>query len=1128
MPLQEFSLQTQEQITMNKQMRVTRLAGALALVLATSTPVFAQTTSAQMAGRVTSEQGEALVGAEVVIVHAPSGTTVRSTTDGDGRYSARGLRVGGPYTVTVLRPGFEPETTENVFLQLNEVTAVNVDLAAEATELDTVTVVGSAGSVFSPERMGASTQISREQLDSFASIQRNLQDYARLDPRVSQTDKDRGEISVAGQNSRYNSITVDGVSISDTFGLEANNLPTQKQPISIDAIDAVQVNISNVDVTQKGYTGANINAVTKSGTNEFKGSVYYVWRDDGLAGDRYNRVGDSFFAPPASEDETAGVTFGGPLIKDKLFFFLAYEDLKSTRVGSDFVPLGGNGSQVFITPAQVAQVASLAQSRYGVNIGGIEAPTTAALTVEDILLKVDWNISDTQRANIRYTKTEESNPLLPNNNGGNLSFSSHWYNQDKTVESVVAQWYADWTDTFSTEFRASRREYDSQPINFSNLPQVAIQVTGGTPPAGVQGGTRNLRFGTERSRHFNVLSTVTDDIFFAGNWYVGDHEVKAGFDWANNDVYNAFLQDTNGSYLFGCISAADCATSFESGNPLGYQVQGPQAGQTLANGVAEWELENWGLFLQDTWAVNYNLSLVFGVRYDRTSMPDSPLFNAAAAAAPGALVNGRATGGFGLDNSTTIDGKGLFQPRLGLNYTFDTERATQLRAGLGLYEGSAANVWLSNPYSNTGRATQVVGCGNAQLGSSFAPCPAGTSLFNPNPAQQVSNLGAPPAANVDFLSNDLRMPSVWKANLAFDHETPFWGAVFSAEVLFTQTKSGIFYRHLNLGEATRIGPDGRALFWTAGGYNPACWNANGTTITTGACAGTNGPRARAQSNTAFNNVLIADNTTKGSGENLTLSLSRARQDDPWSWSVAYNYSDAREVSPLTSSVANSSWAGRSVFNPNEELASRSPYVVRDRFVATLGFRAFLFSDNATDFGLVYEGRKGKPYSWTFINDANGDALGGNDLMYIPRAPGSNDVVFRGGAAEEARFWDFVRAEGLDRYAGQVVDRFSEYAPWTNTFDFRVSQQLPGFMEGHKTEVVLDILNVGNLINKDWGRIDEVGFQANGGQARSFVNYNGIDAQGRYVYSLGNLEDFVTRQNRGESQWAAQLTLRYRF
>jgi hypothetical protein len=1083
---------------MNKQMRVTRLAGALALVLATSTPVFAQTTSAQMAGRVTSEQGEALPGAEVVIVHTPSGTTVRSSTDAEGRYTARGLRVGGPYTVTVLRPGFEPETTENVFLQLNEVTSVNVDLAAEAAQLDVVTVVGSAGSVFSPERMGTGTQISRDQLDSFASIQRNLQDYARLDPRVSQTDKDRGEISVAGQNSRFNRITVDGVSISDTFGLESNNLPTQKQPISIDAIDAVQINISNVDVTQKGYTGANINA-----------------------GDRYNRTSDGFFAPPASEDETVGVTFGGPILKDRLFFFLSYEDYKSTRVGNTFVPLGGSGDQVFLTREQIDATRALAQSRYGIDIGTADAPSTAELAVEDILLKLDWNISDSQRANLRYTKTEESNPIFPGSGTRALSLSSHWYVQEKTVEALVGQWYADWTDSFSTELRVSRSEYDSAPNNASFLPQVTVQFTGGTPPAGVLGGTRALTFGTERSRHFNVLGTTSDEIFFAGNWFVGDHEVKAGLDWSNIDVFNAFLQDTRGNYTFSCLTG--CANSFESGRPVNYSVQVPRPGLSLNDGVAQWELGNVGLFLQDTWAVNYNLSLQFGVRYDRTSMPDSPLFNAAASAAPGPIVSGRATGGFGLDNSATLDGKGLFQPRFGLNYTFDTERSTQLRAGVGLFQGSAANVWLSNPYSNTGLATQIIGCGG-----SFAACTT-DGIFNPNPNNQNTSFpGSNPAANVDFLASDLELPSVWKANLAFDHETPFWGAVFSAELLLTQTEDGIYYRHLNLGEATRLGPDGRALFWNAAGYNANCWSPNGNTITTGACAGANSPRSRFQNNSAFNNVLVAERTGKGSGQNLTLSLSRARQDDPWSWSVAYNYSDATEVSPLTSSVANSNFNGRSVFNPNEEVAARSPYVVRDRFVATLGYRAFLFGDNATDFGMFYEGRKGKPYSWTFSNDANGDGVFGNDLMYIPTGPGGNDVVFRGGAAEEAAFWQVVRDNGLDRFAGQVVGRNDDFSPWTNSFDIRVSQQLPGFMEGHKTEIVLDILNVGNLINKDWGRIDEIGFQGGGAQARSFVNYNGLDAQGRYIYSLQETEDFITRQNRGESQWAAQVTLRYRF
>ncbi len=1091
----------------SKQVRLSRLTLGLMVALAAA-PAFAQTTSAALGGRVVGVDGQPVAGAVVTIVHEDSGTTSRATTDADGRYVARGLRVGGPFTVNV-QSAVGTSSQEGVYLRLGETTSL-ASTVGEAVDLDAVTVTASSTpTVFSPDAMGASTQIDREQIEGFASIQRSLQDYARLDPRVSQTDKERGEISVAGQNSRFNSITIDGVNISDSFGLEANNLPTNRQPISIDAIEQVQVNISNVDVAQRGYTGANINAVTKSGTNEFSGSAYYVWRDDNLSGQRYNATSDSYFDPSPSEDQTTGFTLGGPLVRDRLFFFVNYEDSSSTRIGNDFVPLGSNGNQVFITPADITAAQNLARTLYGIEIGGVEAPSTAEQTTEEMLVKLDWTISDAHRASLRYNKTEELNPVFPGFGTRNLSTSSHWYDQGKTVEAVVGQLFSDWSDTFSTELRVQRREYDSVPDNASFLPQVDIRFTGGTPPAGVLGGTRVLRFGTERSRHLNVLRTVTDEIFAAGNLYLGDHELKVGFDYATNDVYNAFLQDTRGNYTFGCLLASQCTTSFEAGRPISYQVQVPRPGQTLDNGIAQWDLGNIGVFVQDTWAVNYNLTIVAGLRYDRTQMPDSPLRNAAAVAA------------FGLDNSQTLDGKGLLQPRLGVNYTFDTERSTQLRGGIGLFEGSAANVWLSNPYSNTGIATAVIGCGI----SGFAACPTtGTGIFSPNPnTQPTSFAGAIPASNVDFLSSDLRQPAVWKANIAFDHETPFFGAIFSAELLFTEVEHGVYYRHLNLGNATDIGVDGRELFWNASGFNPNCWAANGNTVSTGGCA----VQAKAGRNVNFNNVLLAERTGRGGGENLTLSLSRPRGEDGWNWSVAYNYSQATEVSPLTSSVANSNFNGRSTFNPNEEVEGVSPYVVRDRFVATLGWSHDFFGDYATEFGLLYEGRSGKPYSWTFANDMNGDGVSGNDLLYIP-VFGADQVVFRGGAAEEARFWEIVNAEGLSGYQGQAVGRNSERAGWTNNFDLRVRQELPGFMEGHNAEVVLDILNVGNLINKEWGRIEEIGFQAGGGQARSFVNYVGLDAQGRYVYSLSDVEQPFVRQNRGESQWAAQLTLRYRF
>ena len=261
---------------------------------ATTLPVLAQNTTSALSGRVVAADGTPVAGSTVTIVHVDSGTSVSATTDGEGRYAARGLRPGGPYTITFTR-GSEVDRRDGVFLVLAETTALDGRIVA----VQTITVTGRANPRFDNSTMGAGTQIGQRELNTLASIQRSLQDYARTDPRLAQTDKQRGEISAGGQNTRYNSVTIDGVTINDTFGLESNNLPTLKQPISIDAIQSVQVNLSNYDVTQKGYTGANINAVTKSGTNEFGGSGYYVWRDDQLAGDRYNRTSDSFFAPPA-------------------------------------------------------------------------------------------------------------------------------------------------------------------------------------------------------------------------------------------------------------------------------------------------------------------------------------------------------------------------------------------------------------------------------------------------------------------------------------------------------------------------------------------------------------------------------------------------------------------------------------------------------------------------------------------------------------------------------------------------------------------------------------------------------------------------------------------------------------
>ncbi len=1051
-------------------------------------PAFAQNTSSAISGRIVDETGAPVAGVAVDIQHGPSGTRKAATTNEEGRFSASGLRVGGPYTVTATSAGKNNATKSDLYLLLGETTTVNLSMIDEATDLATVEVVASASnSVFNAEAMGAGTAIDRDTIEALPSINRDLQDYARLDPRISQTDKERGEISALGQNTRFNSITIDSVSTNDTFGLESNNLPTARQPVSLDAIESVQINVTNYDVTQRGYTGANINAVTKSGTNEFHGSVYGNYRNDDMVREIDDR-GVAFTG--FTEDYSAGATIGGPIIEDTLFFFINVDSSRIKAPSADYGSTPLNRATGGITTAQVDEVIGIAEG-YGMEPGTLFA-AGADTEVDSALVRFDWNISDTQRAAFRYSTTDQSQFIQPGFGVNFFSLSSHWYSQEKEFDNAVLELFSDWNDWFSTEARVSYRDYASVPVTFARQPQVQVDF-----------GAQSFRFGTEQFRHQNVLETETLNAYFGGNMYFGDHTVKLGFDWEQNDIYNLFLESNYGLYRFGSVA------NFRNGIYREYVVRVPTSGN-IDDAAAELGLENWGFFAQDTWAVNYNLNLMYGFRVDRPSTDRTPVYNSAF------------EGVFGRRNDENQSEDAIFQPRLGFNYTFDSDRPMQVRGGFGLFQGSAANVWLANPFTNNGRTISIFGCG---FSGSTTNCPSTAPpigrQFSSDPDNQPQFGTA--RADVDLLEPGLKQPSVWKGNLAFEHELPWMGMIGGIEAIFTQVEDGIYYEHLNLGRVGRLGQDGRSLYWV--NTNPSQYTASSGFF--GAAS-----NARAGANQAFREVLLAKNTGKGNGESYTVSLQKPfREDETWSAQIALTHADATEVNGLTSSRAISNWASRAIINPNEEVSSRSPYVVGDRLNGAFNKRWTLWGDNTTEFALFYEVRKGKPYAWTFNNDANGDGLAGNDLMYIPLAPG--DVLFVGAdanarAAEEAAFFDYINSQGLDQYAGQVIPRNSHYSPWTNSFDIRLSQEIPMWFD-HKAEVWLDVLNIGNMLNKDWGQIDEVFFQSNGAQARSFANFAGIDpATGRYVYDFINPEQFGRRDRTAESRWAVAVGFRYRF
>lgn len=1131
-----------------KRLRLTQIAFSLSLVFAA--PAFAQNTTSAIGGRISGSDGKPAAGATVTVTHVESGSASNVVTDSEGRYIARGLRAGGPYTITISKNGVS-EKRENVFVELAETAAIDATIGQA---VQTVTIAGSAARAekFNKATQGTVTSITSADLEIQGSVQRSLQDYARMDPRVSQTDKERNEISVAGQNSRFNSLTIDGVAVSDTFGLEGSGSPFAKQPISIDAIQSSQVNVANYDVTQKGYTGANINAVTKSGTNKFKGSVYTVFRNQDMAGDRYNQSTGAYTKPNDFKTTTNGFTLGGPIIQDKLFFFANYEKYKSSLSAPSFGPLGSSLTNVGITTGAIQQAKDIAKTTWNMDVG-TEVVTPAEMNVTDKLFKIDWNINDDHRLMVRWSKTEQTEPIFSGFNNNSLSLSSNWYSQGKVLETKVAQLYSDWTPNFSTEIKWSRRDYDSVPTPNSTLPAIGINFSGPNPagtPASVSTGSRFLNMGTEFSRQRNVLGTKTDDIYVGANWNLGAHELKFGADMNKNEVTNIFLQNVYGNYTFGCIPSVayaflggatnvNCSNNaqmtqavmenFRIGRPSSFSVQIPAAGRTFNDAIARFTLKDTGFFVQDTWSVTDRLTVNAGVRVDIADIGERPTQNtdvAKAYVAGNPVGTVRATGGFGLDNTNTIDGQKLWQPRAGFNYKVDAQRPTQVRGGAGLFQGVAMSVWMANPYQNNGVATRTVTCG-----STAAPCPAGA--FSPDVTKQPTSFtGASSAANVDGLAAGFRQPSIWKANLAFDHELPWNNIVLTAEVLSLRAKDGIYYKNLNLGEATRTGSDGRPLYYTSQAYNPACWTATGSLTTSGGTC--SGARSKALSNVSYGNVLVAYNTKEGKSNLATLSLSRPLIGG-YGWSVAYTYTDAKEVSPLQGSTSSTGYNARANFIPNEATTANSQYLVKDRVAALVNFRKAFFGNYRTTFGVNYEGRSGKPYSWTFNNDMNGDGVSSNDLMYIPKAPGSGEVLFAGDTAtshaNEDKFWATVdQYRSLRNAKGGVVTRNDSFAPWTNNFDLRISQEIPGFMTGHKGVFRFDIMNFGNMLNKKWGRINEVSYSSSGGVSRSFVDFAGIDsATGKYVYRVRDaVEDYDVRQVRGESQWQIQASLRYEF
>jgi hypothetical protein len=1090
--------------------RLSRLSLALCLALAAAS-AFAEDTTSGLDGRVTAANGQPVAGASVTIVHVPSGTVSHATTDAGGRYIANGLRVGGPYKVTISKDG-QSQSEDNVYLQLAEVKTIDLAISqTNAANLEGVQVRGNrlAGVVFNRDNKGLSTLISNTQLQSIPDGDRSIQDVARTDPRISITDRDAGAISANGKNFRYNCITVDNVNAGDPFGLESNGLASVGTPISKDTIESYQLSTTNFDVSTRGCVGANVNAVTKSGTNNFHGSVYYAFRtaNEDFMG-KIKPVGGTMDLPYTGwkREWTSGLTVGGPIVQDRLFFFAGYEESKRIGIGATSSPSDGTDSATLVAGLNTAFLNSvISQAKtLGLNPGD---RSLANLDDKRYLAKIDWNISDHHRAVFRYNETKETQPV-PTGSSTSVTPNSNWYHKDRDIKSYIGQLFSDWTDNFSTEADLSYSHITQFRGPLDGIYQPSVQVTTTTSSF-----TPSVTLGTERFSHVNALDIKSWYGYLAGTWHLNDHTIKLGANGNEDKVFNAFIQDFFGTYTYQGLP------NFAAGNWEEYTIKQPASGLSLDQAVATFKKQQFGAFIEDTWRVNDDLSVQYGVRYDVPKFPDSPLLNPCFAAAPGPAFTFKdssgktvctaAKGGFGYANNATPDGNGAFEPRLSFNYRFPGDHSMQLRGGIGRFVSDVPTVWYSNEFGNPGTTIVTYDIINAASnapgtllcssnGKNFtkavgATCPAGQIAYvKQGPSYSAATplipgsgplvLGSGVAQmSVDTIDPKFKMPNTTQVALAFDTQLPWQNLIASAEFNFTQTNDDIFYKNLNLGAPTFTGPDGRQYF---------CPTSKLATCSS---------NTKANANPSFGNVTELTNTHQGQSHTITLSLSRPMTDG-WSAMTALRLGRATDVNPGTSSIANSNINGNVWVNPNTDKAATSNYSVPVRALASLAWQHRFFGDYATTVSLFGDMHSGAPYSWISGTDTNGDSYS-RDLVYVPSS--ITDVVWAPAvtAAQKQQFMDFINTDNyLRAHKGQIAGRNTERSPWVNQFDLSFRQQIPGFFNGNKGELRFDIFNLGNLLNSKWGVEKRAAFPL----TRNLANVSGIDpTTGKYIFDISS-------------------------
>ena len=1001
-------------------------------------------------------------GATVVAEHTPTGITKTTTSGASGSFRLTFLPLGGPYTVKVTAPGYNSESINGLYLNLGDPLSFGVTLTSAAAA-DEIIVTAKPAEAF---KMGTSTVLTRDDMNAIPTINRSVADFAKMDPRVSVNGgvgRD-AEISVMGANTKFNDFTIDGVSFNDPFGLNDNGFGTMKNPVSMDFVDQISVDITPFDVSRGNTTGGSIAVVTKSGTNEFHGSAFYQNRDEGNVGDY---LGEDF---PEFEDEVMAFTFAGPIIKDRLFFFVGYEE-NTTSLPGLYGTVDSN-AQIkgeTVTTALANEIRQYTIDNYGGYDAGYINLVTFDETHEEWTVKLDAVISDDHRATLNLSHSEDLTPQRYNY--GETVFSNNWYYKPPEIDRASFTLYSDWSDRLSTKFKYTSYEMEEDDASYGDdfFPEMNIRIGGD-----------NVFLGGDRYRGANLINVESEFLTLKADYDNDDHLYTVGYESDNSDVVNLFIARYNGEVRF------DSFEDYKNGIWSRLRIHEPYAGHdAVGTMAADFEVEKTSLYIQDKWFVNNDLTVMFGLRYDAVETPIAPATN----------VN--FVKEYGFSNAETFDFN-LLQPRFSFNMDatdFFSNRenvvAATLRGGRGLFMGRIPRVWYGNAYSRTGATGDYRGWYDYDTSASNfpGPMPKGdpTAFWLGAGSKYTVPSGDSPYGVAQSTDPNFEAPSSWRTSLALDILTQ-GGWDVTLEYNLDEVRQAIFFTDLGLEQEGTLA-DGRGIYGGRGDYR-------------------------------------LTNTDQGTTEAWTIST--AKQFGDVNWFAGYTKMRANDVFELTSAQSESSY-GRSVRADGENInAARSNFMVEHKFISSLDYTTQLIGNNDTRFSLVYVRKSGEPYSVTFdgYDDAfaNDRSDGGYDAAYIPTGASDPNVVFASTAVADA-VMAHVNSSGLSSYKGTIVPRNAFNSPWNSSLDLRITQDIE-VMEGHKVIVYLDITNLLNLIDDDKGIITEY---SNRSRQIELDRDNPYDSEGRYnIVGVDPDDGLRVYNNNGQSSYQWNLGFKYQF